>query len=158
MKKNSLIKLLSNIKGATFATLEVWTIPLTSKEMKGKIVKRSKINCTLNCFYSNSVNLQRQREGKIPDFIPQPRKWGIRLPNSPFVEYKGKLYLEVKVERVLSTKYYLKQKLINYDTIKSFLLNKKKKSQVTKKEIILRDYCLDNIKSITLRGQTITLE
>ncbi len=130
-----------------------------------KIYKVSKINGVVNWHYSRAVNRQRAREGKESDFIPKPRTWGTRLTGLPFVSHvtkdgKHKIYLEVKVERVLETKCFyecafIKDKEIDKKLLEPYLKsenNSTKEHQGVEKEVILRDYDMNNIIDITVDG------
>ena len=145
--------------GARAITIVATTTP---KLLKGapRVVKMSRVNGMVWFSYQNSVNNQRKREGLSADFKPQPRKWGVRLANSALVEHKGEYYLEVKVEKSLEHKY------IDPDTgtevpsslVKPFIPQRKEgERQAVENVIILRDYKLNSIESITHEGTTYTV-
>jgi hypothetical protein len=151
-----LIDSLQEHKGTQFVTLITKTQPKLLKNPLEPIFKVSRVNICVNWNYSNSVNLQRMREGNEDAFVPQPRKWGTRIPHSPFVEHKGQLYLEAKIEKSLDYHY----ENANGDTIENSIVNpylpqrKQSSTQQTEKEIILRDYNVENIVSIAMQGET----
>jgi hypothetical protein len=149
--------LLAHSKGAKIITLIVMTkADIPTKE----VYKLSRVNGIVNFQYSNSVNRQREREEKEPDFVPKKRKWGTRLSGLPFVSHVTKdgnhrLYLEVKVERVLSTEYRNAEgKTIPEEEITPLLKGKKsqKEHQGVEKEVVLRDYDVANILGVTING------
>jgi len=122
--------------------------------------KISHVNGMVNWVYENSVNRQRGREqGEDADlFVSHPRKWGTRIHGTPFVEHKGKLYVEMKVERVLGTRYEdADGQEISADAVAPFQSPKKGESarQGVEQEIILRDYGLDTITAVTFGGETL---
>ena len=124
---------------------------------KDTVKKRSVVNGMIGFIYENSVNRQRFREGLETDFESFPRKWGTRLHGTPWVEHNGKRYLEVKVERVLSTEYIDQDgNIIQPETIRPFLKPKNTTSrQGVENEIILRDYALNNIVELRLNGNVL---
>ena len=152
-----LVLLLETVKGATFATLVTETDPKLKKTGNpfGEVRKVSRVNVTLGFQYENAVNRQREREGSEPDFEAAPRQWGRKI--SPmFVEHKGELYLETKVERSIETKYLDSlDREIPAEALKPFLPSRSESSrQETEKEIIVRDYKLASIASLTVRGES----
>jgi len=162
MTRQDFVTKLEGLRGATFATLVTNVQPdikcPKTSGMAGRIRKRSRINCVLNHIYGNSVNYQREREGKEVDFTPNPRKWGERIRGTTLVCHKGKTYLEVKVEKVYDTQYYLDGQKVERDQVAEFLRERSTSSrQDLSKEVVLRDYNVDSIESVTMQGETIVL-
>lgn len=161
MKVAKVMELIRAKKGNEFVTI------LTKTEAKvrktgnpfGTVYKVCKMNVCVGFSYENSINLQRSREEMEADFVAQPRKWGTRL-DSKTVEHKGKHYLTFKPEKVLMMRYEDSTgKEISDEEIKPFLFEKpENKTQGTEKEIIYRDVSYDNLKEITLRGETIQID
>ena len=151
---------LRNLRGTEIVTLITKTIPSMNKtgnRFHGQVFKISRVNGILNFIYGNSVNLQRDREGIVEDFTPEPRKWGNRIQGTTFVEHKDVLYLEMKVERSLAHEYIWANgtQLTDAETneLKDWLKKSKQPStQKTEKEIILRDYKLSSIIGIVMQG------
>lgn len=150
----------------------------TNNPYLGKVFKVSTASGTINWHYAEEVNHQRRREStfSVVNGIPQaedvehfkakPRKWGTRLPNSPFVHHIDKqgnehYYLEMKVNESQGHEYrddnnepIDPEKL---EKIKSFFSKKSSSSrQGVKGEIILRDYRFDRIIAITLHSSNMT--
>jgi len=152
-----LIETLKAIKGATFATIVTETDPRLRKTGNnlGPVRKASRVNVTLGFQYDKAVNRQRTREDGTADFEAAPRAWGQHI-TPMLIEHKGKLYLETKVERSFEATYLDTQgKVIAKDKVKPFLPNRSSNSrQKTDKEIIVRDYALNSIRSISLKGET----
>ncbi len=181
---------LQTSKGAKIISLITITIPdfivmpILECPFDYELVKISYINGIINFDYSTAVNKQREKEaaeklgltlivfrekvkkGEIitPEvFVSQLRKWGTRLPDSPFVSHvlktgEHKLYLEVKIERSIAHQYYQpsQSKIYNDEIVKPFLnskSNKTKELQDVEKEIILRDYWVKNIAAIVIEGK-----
>ncbi len=165
--------LLAEKNGARICTLTVITEPDLYKNLVGnnyeKIVnpylsvkKISRVNCIINFQYSNVVNRQRDREGKEKDFVASPRLWGTRLQGLPFVSHinkngEAKIYLEVKMERILEIEYrddlgnVIDETLIN-KWLKKKETTKIKEHQGLEKEVILKDYNVKNIITINIDG------
>lgn len=128
-------------------------------EYYGRVNKKQKSNVFIKFDYANSVNKARLNEGKEADFVPQQRKWGVHVPNSPLIEHNGEFYLEArflnnepKVEYILDNK-----EEITKDKIEDFLPPVKESTSTTQdldKEIIMRDFKLKSIHEITFNGVT----
>lgn len=103
MDKEHLDQLIASINGCTFASLDTWTEPAIrggrDNPFVGHILKhtigRSVMLFTGSLGYENMVRRRLEREGLDPDgFILSNRPWGERLPGTPYVNHKGRLYLE----------------------------------------------------------------
>lgn len=174
---NELVELLHERKGAQMVTLITQTVPPMHKtdnpyydkdKQSFRVTKRSWVNGVIGWNYANAVTRQRVREGHPePAFEAQPRKWGERIPHSPLVKHKGSLYLELKVEKTIEQPlFYLDDELLDETDseqgkknilliadIKSWIKPARQAAtQETEKEIVLRDYNLANILSITCGG------
>jgi|MDTC01.1.fsa_nt_gb hypothetical protein len=153
---------LTSRKGASFVTLLAETVPAmrkTNNPFLDRVTKRSRVNGAIGWIYPNGVNRQRIREGGEPDFEAFPRKWGERIKGTPFVEHKGKTYLELKVENVLGTEWFLDGEPISpedREAVNAFIPTKVEGArQQVENPVILRDYNLANIREITFDGMTI---
>jgi len=139
----------------------------------GKLFKVSTVSGTLNWHYTAEVNKQRDREGgfeivdgvptvkEVETFVAKERKWGTRLPNSPFVEHKGNFYLEMKVNESQGHQYRDENnELVEGEALekrKAFFSKKSSSSrQGVENQIILRDYRFDRITAITLHDSKAT--
>lgn len=152
-------ELLGFIRGAKIVTLVTLTRPRMKKGGPVDLFKISRVNGIIHCDYSNVVNNQREREGTVPDFEALPRSWGTRLRNSPFVSHvtkdgDHKLYLEVKVQKVISTEYKVNCTTVSYEDIKKYLYENRSNGsrQQLEKEIVWRDYDVNHIISIDIDG------
>ncbi len=124
------------------------------------IRKISVVNGIINFIYANSVENQREREGlDLEEFKPQPRQWGNRILNTPLVRHKGRYYLEVKVENVVETTYVnSNDDEVEREEIDEFLYSSSQPStQKTEKEIVLRDYKIENLEQIKMYGDIFNL-
>lgn len=155
---NELRDNLMAFKGAAIVTIHTDTEPAMNKTGNPYVGarKKSSVNGMINWIYECAVNRQRIREGLTPDFQAYPRKWGQRIQGTPLVEHNGKYYLEMKVQHADSI-YYVGQMEIPSADITPYLRPLSKTRQGVTREIILRDYALENIKGITYGGELITI-
>ena len=162
LTRQQLIDKLSQKRGATFVTVTTRTVPSmrkTGNPFVGKVFKISKVNGTAWHIYANSVNNQREREGSVAaNFEALPRVWGTRISQTSLVEHKGNFYLELKVESSLGHRYVNSAgKDLTPDEVerlKPFLSKPRQAAtQQTEKEIILRDYRIENIIAIAMDSQ-----
>lgn len=153
----ALVEVLATVKGATFATLITETDARLKKTGNpfGPVRKVSRVNVCLGFQYESAVNRQRTREGTVADFEAAPRQWGTRLPGSMLVEHKGKLYLETKVERSLGCVYLdASGKELTAEQVAPFLPARSESTrQETEKEILVRDYALESLRSVSFGGE-----
>lgn len=175
---SQLVYLLSGRKGATLATLVSRTIPEMNKNiivdgvgkqvnpMLGRLEKLSRSKIVINWKYENAVNNQRMREGTaagvevVMGFVAEPRKWGVRLDDSPFVENKGQLYLEAKVEKSLEHQFILDGKPVADSVVEAYIKPKAEGSgrQEVEKAVILRDYKLASIEQLFCDGKVYLID
>lgn len=157
LSATDLAKLLSGIKGATFATIVTNTDARVraSCPFGRNIRKVSRVNVTLGFQYEAAVNRQRTREGKVADFEAAPRQWGERIPGTFLVRHdSGKLYAEVKVEKSLGTEYFdASGNRLLPDMVKPYLPSNGGSRQGVEKEVPVRDYALDSIRAISIKGE-----
>lgn len=154
------IMTLETARGARPVTFTATTDARLRSNPFGQVNKRSRVNGMVNWNYQNSVNRQRAREDSTPDFEASPRKWGRRIPKSPFVIHKGQLYMEVKVERSLNHQYVATDGQPLSDTdVAPFLpkRNSNKRHQGVEREVILRDYRVDHLDAITIDGEQLVI-
>ena len=162
-QKLSLIGLqdiLLNFKGYSFAGLQTLTdarAKKTDNPFKDKIVlKESQLLVNVGFHYSNSLVNQAKRENVSTDFDVQPRKWGIRLPNSPLVEHKGNYYLEAKVENVFQTRFTdVDGNELDKQDVLPFLPKKRESTTQDRleKKVYLRDFKLASIQKFAFDGK-----
>lgn len=147
----------------TFAAKTIPPMRKTKNPYLGRVYKIARVNGIIGIWsYTNSVNLQRSREDKESNFEAITRTWGARIPRTPFVAHKEKLYLETKVQKSSSVLYLdgkiaTKKQLTH---INKFLQKKEGESrrQQVDKEIVLRDYDLNNITHLQLNGEVYEIE
>lgn len=152
-------EILRQVRGAKVVTITAKTDARIKKSSEprfgGPVYKLSRVNGMINWSYEAAVNRQRDREGKATDFESHPRQWGTRLDGTPFVAHNGLLYLELKIEKSVDEPSYVDVdgNEIALANIQPHLPQRSSSSrQEVDKEIILRDYKMDSITSITFNG------
>jgi hypothetical protein len=156
LTQSELIALLGTVKGATFATIVTRTVPKLKKtgNTLGTVLKVARTNVCLGFQYEAAVNRQLAREGTSADFEAKPRQWGERIPGTMLVTHKGRTYLETKVEKTLGHTYRdANGNILPDEAVQPFLPARSKGRQGTEKEILVRDYALDSIQGITVKGK-----
>jgi hypothetical protein len=105
-KMTQLQNILAQVNGASFISIDTLTeVKLTGGKknpMQGRVTK-AMVGASVMVFqnkksnaYENMVQRRLVQEGKDPaSFELSPRKWGQRIPNTPFVEHNDQIYLEV---------------------------------------------------------------
>lgn len=154
---DQLCDILAERNGAQICTIETYTKADCVGDLKGRVTKLSRVNGMVNWNYANAVNKQREREGLDADFVPNARKWGSRVKKTPFIEHTNKQgeykrYLEMKVERSLGTDYFVDGLPARSEDVTPSLKSRGESRQGVDKEVIVRDYALENILTITCGG------
>jgi hypothetical protein len=155
----TLMDMLINYNGHGFVGLTTLTDARLKKNPFGKVLKKTKLLANIGFHYSNSLNNQAKREGKKIEFNIQPRRWGVRMENTPLVRHVDKetgaekFYLEYKAENVQSVEYFTetgepltKEQIQEYFPKKSISSTQKELD----KKIILRDVQIENILSLRI--------
>jgi hypothetical protein len=166
MRQDVIESILAPINGATFATLDTQTEqPLRGGKAnphQGRIVKRCLGNRVMlftnkkSSGYDNMVKRRLEQAGLDPDsFECGPLPWGQRVPNSPFIEHRGKRYLQVIFQEAGDVKYFYRRQDGEYfpiekDDIQGLPLNSGSEHQGLEpsKQVICRTYALDSILAI----------
>ena len=155
--KTDLVKLLMQVRTATPAKILAETVVKMNKTDNpyyDKIRKTQLSNVFINFKYENSVNNALLKEGKTDNFVAKERSWGVRVVGTPLVLHNNQYYLET---RFLNNEPKISYSMGNVDIDKSvfenFLVKKSpSKTQGLEKEVILRDFSIDNIKEITFNN------
>jgi hypothetical protein len=148
-------------RGAEVVTITAVTkveLAADGRAALGTVYKRSIVNGMVNWKYESSVNKQREREGLATDFEAMPRKWGVRVDGTPFVEHKGKDYLELKVQNPLGHEYVDAQgNALARELVEQYLPAKGASRQGVRREVMLRDYSFESLRAVAMRGETYVL-
>jgi len=136
--------------------------PFGGKTRIHRLRKLSRVSGMVGFRYENSVNNQRMREGtpvdalgEVMEFVAEPRKWGVRREGSPFVDHKGGVYLEVKVERSLGHEYRLDDGTpVDASIVEPWLPSREEgRRQMVDRPVVIRDYKLENLREVTINGE-----
>jgi hypothetical protein len=156
--------LTQNVKGAEMVTVEL------DSDMDGKgkmrktgnpfwglgIVKRETLNGVIGYIYANSVNRLASKEGK-DEREAKRHPWGDMDDKHLFRVHRktDKPYLSMKVENVTVHGFFAPDGTqIDESAIRSFIPKKSKSSTQSdlEGEVIPRDYNMDNVRAIRMRG------
>lgn len=167
---------ISNFKGSQFVGLDTVTnVKLKggmSNPMQNKVTKITKGSVvmlfTSGKGYKNMVNrrLKVQNGGELTtvelfeaiaskEFQPGPRQWGKRIDGTPFVEHKGKTYLECIFIKPGKTTYFLNGKEIAKEEITGLPEKKEGDQGGLKDKVIIRTFALESIIGVRKAGQLI---
>lgn len=141
-----------------------------SNPLQGKATKISTGNLVMvfksSAGYRNMVNrrLRKQweehmltedlfqaidRESGNGGFTPGPRQWGHRVPDTPFVEHKGKLYLECIFLRPGQSRYFIDGVEVDFSEIQPMLPTKTEGDQGgLRDKVIIRTFGMDSIVKV----------
>lgn len=194
MSRAKLIVLLARVRSPTPATVFAETFPPMCKLTRGtkdacpyygRVRKQAKVNGMICFDYAGAVNAQRIREAdarteeeleRVERFDPLARTWGGRIrPRMPgeqakpvadtcFVEYRGRLYLEIKVQRRIEERWTLDRepitdpKLLAHIQSQLIQRGKEGRRQRVKRPVILRDYGIETLLGITFGGATLVVD
>jgi hypothetical protein len=115
------------------------------------VEKRATIEGKIKFNYASEVNKQRLDESKEADFVAKERKWGTRdgcfVSHTPKGLSNPEFYMEVKVEKTNSSRYYINETNILKEELSTFLPKRKPSAQQDlKKEVVVRTVKLASIK------------
>lgn len=157
--RNQLREILAGIKHAMPIAFSAFTDPKAKKTGNPfvDIRKLSRVNAFTGADYEKSVQRQEVREGHEANFEAKSRQWGERI-SPALVKKENSFYLVAQIRSTRSPIYTavkngLRQ-VIKSEEIKPFLPEHKKSSQPIEKEVIYRNYKLENIRSITVGGES----
>lgn len=153
-----------HVNGATFISIDTKTdvtlLGGKKNPMQGRVQKSTTgsnvmvfQNKTTNA-YENMVNRRLEKEGKPVVFEVGPRKWGTRIPNTPFVVHGDELYLEVIFLRAGEVQYLLDGQPVDKDTIEG-LPNKPEEAEQggLDNKVIIRTFKVSSIVGFTIDKQ-----
>lgn len=161
----------NNVNGATFISIDTSTTPKLKggkknpfKDRVRKIMENANVmvfqNKTKNG-YNEMVRRRLLKEGKHPDsFQLSPRVWGVRIPNTPFVEHNGQYYLEVIFLRSGEVTFTVGGVPTDPSTIEGLDRDTKDHNMWSQgglnDKVIIRTFKIDSITKITINGKTYT--
>lgn len=117
-----------------------------------------------NIVKNRQAKLAKELEVGAPDWEPAPRQWGERVPHTPFVLHKEKLYLECMVVSCHRVEYRLDGQPVEHEKVVGYLREKSATSRQNltvesaegkddSREVVWRTFGLDSIVQVTLNGK-----
>ena len=162
LSKAEFVKLLQDVKGATFATITADVDARCTGGKNGPFAgtrKVSVVNVALNVNYEKSVNRQLEREGKTAEFEASANPWGSHVENCPLIVNGEKFYLQGIPQKTLKTAFFKNGTEVEKQEIEAYLPKKSEnQTQGTDKEIVVRRWSLENIKEIKIGGNEYYVE
>lgn len=154
------VSMLYSVRGATMVSFIASTEPkLKAGNPFPGLRKITKIGAVLNFNYTAAVNRQREREGVVADFVAEPRKWGQRVEGTPIVTHNGKFYVEAKIERSEIMGYIMPDlSMVDEHEVLNWLPNRHSGRQAVEKAIVLRDFSVENIRSMRMKGNEYVID
>jgi hypothetical protein len=180
MDKQAILSILSKVDGASFAALDTVTVPALkggkANPMQGKLLKVCLGHRVMlfsnkqNSGYENKVRRHLIKEGKNPDsFVMGSLPWGERIPDSPFIQHKDKLYLQCVFLKPGTTEYRVKETIVGQDygpILPGSLLSKDQieglddrtgsEHQNLEDQVIVRTYALDSIVGLRAFNESLS--
>ena len=152
VNRNQIIEILKGVKGATFATMTIETVPnlrKTDNPYIGRIKKIASHNVCLNFDYQNSVNRQLVREHKANDFKAEST-WGEHVTRC-IVKKEDKYYIQAKLEKTLDSCFVVNGEIIERGLVKPFeYVRPTTTKQNVEKQVRIIKPKLDNMKELIL--------
>lgn len=159
--------LTNNVNGATFVSINTSTEPKLKGGKKNahqgrvdKVMEGANVmvfqNKTVNG-YEAMVKRRLVKEGKNANsFGLSPRPWGTRIENTPFIEHKGKYYLEVIFLKTGDVTYTLDGVPANpWNDIIGLNLDSLEGDQGgLNDKVIIRTFKIESLTQITINKQT----
>jgi len=105
--------------------------------------------------YDNMVKRRLEQEGKDPTtFQLSPRAWGHRIPGTPFIEHKGKYYLEVIFLRTGKVRYELDGHHIDKELVQGLPPRSEADQGGLENKVVIRTFSLDSITEVRVNKET----
>ncbi len=168
---------LASITSSTIVTLTIETTPTGSMRKTGNpywiksekrwtICKRARVNGPIGTLYGETVR-KRQRKHNAKTgatsglgWRPKRRKWGVRLPNVPFVVYCSELYVEFHQVHTYEVKYCDVEtgNEVDLNTYREFLIHRRvdrseRQELPIEDQVEWRDFKLHSIRWASLWGE-----
>lgn len=167
-----LLKLLSEVNGSTFITLDSLTYIPVNKTLDGDtrnphygMVTKRITGCNVIVFQNKSTNgyasMVKRRlvaEGKDPEeFQLSAPRWGKRLPNLPVVEHCGEYYLEVIVLHPGQIEWLLNRKPVDRSSIMGLRSTIQPSQGGLSNKVVIRRFAFSSLTSIRINNRTVEL-
>lgn len=156
-------------KGCKAVSIVLNTVPKMNKNVEkgvpnpyyGRVTKRAYYGVLIGFNYENSVNNQLFREGKEGDFEAVARAYGEHVEGTPVIEHNGKFYLQCKLQRTISTQFYVDGEPVEESVVEPYIVKSKPSARQAaagvEKEVKPFNPLLTNIETIVMGGETYTI-
>jgi len=159
---------LAEVSGASFIGLDTVTTPTLTGGKKNPLqgrIRKIMSGASVMVFqnknsngYENMVQKRLVAEGKdATAFELSPRPWGVRVPNTPIVEHKGKEYLEVIFLKAGEVQFTCDDKPIDRDDIQGLDESPSGEQGNLQNKVIIRTFAMDSLRAVRINKDTITL-
>lgn len=160
MDRAVLENLLSQINGCTFASIDAETevSPGVKKVVSGRRVIL--FTNKLSNGYENMVKRRLIEAGKNPEnFVLHDLPWGTRVPETPLIEHKDKVYLQCIELSEGTARYYIAVTGVEVDPAQLNLKERHSNQGLPPgEEVNVRAYDLNSITRIALMGENLVSE
>jgi len=162
ISRSKLMELLTTLKGNAFVGVMATTEPKmrkTGNPLFGNVKKTRSLSGCLKYNYEDNINAQREREGKVGNFVVQASAWGTRVGDTCLYVHqpKGsnvdKFYLDLRVLRTIRARFFTidSGKRLAYSDVEPFIYKSKKSGkQNLKKEIVINRFAIDNLRRVNV--------
>ncbi len=157
--QDQLLEILSRRKGTQFCGITFLSNPRCRKTGNPykNVMKRVTANIEVGINYKKKLErAMASNGGNTGEADVHARKWGERIPKTPFVKHTKdgdtQYYLECIVQKVLDKQFFDETGPIREEDIKDFLPNK------SERLVALSDINIKNIKSVTVNGETYEIQ
>jgi hypothetical protein len=161
ISRTKLMGLLTTLKGNAFVGVMATTEPKmrkTGNPLFGNVKKTRSLSGCLKYDYEGNVNAQREREGKVGNFVVQASAWGTRVGDTCLYVHqpKGsnvdKFYLDLRVLRTIRARFFTidSGKRLAYADVEPFIYKSKSGKQNLKKEIVINRFAIDNLRRVNI--------
>ena len=162
MERSVLDDLISRIHGCTFANIDATTTPSAGLT---KVVTGKRVILFTNKLvsgYEKMVQRRLEEAGKDPKtFHAGDLPWGTRIPETPYIENRGKVYLQTIDLTPGKVEYFmLGEKLTDEEVAGLQFPNRHADNQglAPSSQVFVSCYLLENIDRIALMGEQLVSE
>ena len=164
MQFNTAQDAFSKLSGGTFVGMDTLTeVKLKGGKknpLQGRVTKRmtgAQVMCFSNqngSAYEAMVKRRLEQEGKsAADFELSPRAWGTRIAGTPFVEHKGRHYLEVIFLRAGAVEFLVDGQPVSRDEIEGLDEGTPGEQGGLENKVIIRTFALEGITALRANGE-----
>jgi hypothetical protein len=153
----TLMTLLEQIKGCTFATIDSVTEPTKGIRCETSGTRVILFTNKTGSGYERMVRRRLKEAGKNPDdFVLSHLPWGERVPETPLIAHRGEIYLQTIVLTEGTSRCFLRDTEVNCS---DFLPRRNRPNQgLGADSVLVRTYNLNSIIRIALMGEVLVAD